>query len=135
MKMAVIQQEIQDLKGQLDSDGRQRHFSKDQKIVKKIENLKEHFRELLVECRQRKAAESENAMILTEDDNVSINLLLRGQLTHAFRVRDFPAVLKTHWWTRLFSALWWCCCLFDTFPISILNFIPVCNYICVILPQ
>ena len=71
MKMAVIQQEIQDLKVQLDVEGRQKHSSKDQKTMKKIESLKEQFRELLVESRQRKAAESESAMILTEDDNVS----------------------------------------------------------------
>jgi rRNA-processing protein FCF1 len=70
MKMACIQQEIQDLKVQLDVEGRQKHSSKDQKTMKRIEALKEQFRELLVESRQRKAAESENAMILTEDENV-----------------------------------------------------------------
>ncbi|CAG2197568.1 unnamed protein product [Mytilus edulis] len=67
MKMAVIQQEIQDLKGQLDSDGRQRHFSKDQKI--------------------RKAAESENAMILTEDDNDIDDDREDGEVKRPFRRR------------------------------------------------
>lgn len=71
MKMAVVHQEIQDLKVQLEGEGRQKHSSKDQKIIKRIEALKEQYREILVEIRQRKAAESENAMILTEDDNVS----------------------------------------------------------------
>ena len=40
-------------------------------------------------------------------------------------VRDFLAVLKTRWWT---SALWSGCCLFDTYLISILNFIIVDIY-------
>jgi hypothetical protein len=46
--MACIQQEIQDLKVQLDVEGRQKHSSKDQKTMKRIEALKEQFRELLV---------------------------------------------------------------------------------------
>ncbi|XP_069102232.1 uncharacterized protein [Argopecten irradians] len=66
IRMTIIQQEIQELKIQLDLDGR--HSSSETKLRRKIENLKEQFRELLVEMRQRKAAEEENAMILTDED-------------------------------------------------------------------
>ncbi|XP_033739702.1 LOW QUALITY PROTEIN: uncharacterized protein LOC117327001 [Pecten maximus] len=66
IRMTIIQQEIQELKVQLDLDGR--YSSSETKLRRKIENLKEQFRELLVEMRQRKAAEEENAMILTDED-------------------------------------------------------------------
>ncbi|XP_021364593.1 uncharacterized protein LOC110457585 isoform X1 [Mizuhopecten yessoensis] len=66
IKMTIIQQEIQELKMQLDLDGR--HTSSETKLRRKIETLKEQFREMMVEMRQRKAAEEENAMILTDED-------------------------------------------------------------------
>ena len=52
------------------------------------------------------------------------------------RVREFLATLKTCWWpSAVVFFLWSGCCLFGTFPISILNFINItviininCNY-------
>ncbi|XP_061176577.1 uncharacterized protein LOC133185410 isoform X1 [Saccostrea echinata] len=67
-KMSLIQQELQDLKIQLESEGKHKHVAGETKIIRKIDFLKEQFRELLVESRQRRAAEQENAMILSEDD-------------------------------------------------------------------
>nr|XP_022293337.1 uncharacterized protein LOC111103965 isoform X4 [Crassostrea virginica]XP_022293338.1 uncharacterized protein LOC111103965 isoform X4 [Crassostrea virginica] len=67
-KMSLIQQELQDLKIQLEAEGKHKHIAGETKIIRKIDFLKEQFRELLVESRQRRAAEQENAMILSEDD-------------------------------------------------------------------
>ena len=69
-KMSLIQQELQDLKIQLEAEGKHKHIAGETKIIRKIDFLKEQFRELLVESRQRRAAEQENAMILSEDDPV-----------------------------------------------------------------
>lgn len=69
--MSLIQQELQDLKIQLESEGKHKHVAGETKIIRKIDFLKEQFRELLVESRQRRAAEQENAMILSEDDPVN----------------------------------------------------------------
>lgn len=68
----MIQQEVHDLKIQLEAEGRHKFSDGETKLMKKIEGLKEQFRELVVEMRQRKAAESENAMILSDDDPVSL---------------------------------------------------------------
>ena len=46
------------------------------------------------------------------------------ELVHSFfriQVWDFLAVLKTHWWPSLVFCSLVESCLFDTFPISILN--------------
>ena len=66
--MSMIHQELQNLKHQLDS-GKHRGSEHDLKLMKKIENLKEQFREYLVEVRKRKAAQTETAMFLSEDDS------------------------------------------------------------------
>ena len=66
--MSLIHQELQNLKHQLDS-GKYRNDGHDLKILKKIENLKEQFREYLVEMRKRKAAQTEMAISLSEDDS------------------------------------------------------------------
>ena len=68
VKMSMIHQELQNLKHQLDS-GKHRGSEHDLKLMKKIENLKEQFREYLVEVRKRKAAQTETAMFLSEDDS------------------------------------------------------------------
>ena len=49
-----------------------------------------------------------------------VSILVSGRAEARLRVREFLAALKTHWWH---SAVWSGCCLFDTFPISILNYI------------
>ncbi|XP_053397752.1 uncharacterized protein LOC123553022 [Mercenaria mercenaria] len=67
-KMSMIHQELQNLKHKLDAK-RSDHCEEDHKLMKKIENLKEQFREMLVEMRKRKAAESELAMSFNEDDS------------------------------------------------------------------
>ena len=38
-----------------------------------------------------------------------------------FSLRVFLAALKTHWWPLTFFYLWSCSCLFDRFPVSILD--------------
>ena len=58
--------------------------------------------------------------IFTELDHIFVwgpaGVRLRGQ--------DFLALVKTYWWPQLvFFPLSLGCCLLDTFPISILNFI------------
>ena len=66
--MMAIHQEIQNLKHKLDGT----KFGEAEaslKIMKKIEAMKEQFRELLVEVRQRKAAEAELAITISEDDS------------------------------------------------------------------
>ena len=68
VKMSMIHQELQNLKHQLDA-GRHRNSEHDLKIMKKIENLKEQFREYLVEVRQRKAAQTETGLFFSEDDS------------------------------------------------------------------
>lgn len=74
--MSLIQQELQDLKIQLESEGKHKHVAGETKIIRKIDFLKEQFRELLVESRQRRAAEQENAMILSEDDPVNYSYII-----------------------------------------------------------
>ena len=66
--MSLIHQELQNLKHQLDA-GKYRSGEHDLKIMKKIENLKEQFREYLVEMRKRKAAQTEMAIAMSEDDS------------------------------------------------------------------
>lgn len=73
--MSLIQQELQDLKIQLESEGKHKHVAGETKIIRKIDFLKEQFRELLVESRQRRAAEQESAMILSEDDPVNYSFV------------------------------------------------------------
>lgn len=66
--MSLIHQELQNLKHKLDAR-RSEQLDDDHKLMKKIENLKEQFREMLVEMRKRKAAESELAMTFSEEDS------------------------------------------------------------------
>lgn len=67
-KMSLIHQELQNLKHKLDAR-RSEQAEDDHKLMKKIENLKEQFREMLVEMRKRKAAESELAITFSEEDS------------------------------------------------------------------
>lgn len=64
----MIHQELQNLKHKLDSR-KYEQLDEDHKLLKRIEHLKEQFRELLVEMRKRKAAESELAITFSEDDS------------------------------------------------------------------
>lgn len=67
-KMSMVHQELQNTKHQLDAR-RYEQTDEDHKLIKKIEYLKEQFRELLVELRKRKAAMSELAVVFSEDDS------------------------------------------------------------------
>lgn len=68
MKMAVVQQELCELKMRLEARSGRKISEKDMRLIRKIEQLKEELRELLVELRKRKS-EEEHSLILT---NVSI---------------------------------------------------------------
>jgi len=66
--MMMIHQELQNLKHKMDSR-KHEALDEDHKLLRRIEHLKEQFRELLVEMRKRKAAESELAMMFSEEDS------------------------------------------------------------------
>lgn len=66
--MAVVQQELCELKMRLEARSGRKISEKDMRLIRKIEQLKEELRELLVELRKRKS-EEEHSLILT---NVSI---------------------------------------------------------------
>ncbi|KAL3882486.1 hypothetical protein ACJMK2_028823 [Sinanodonta woodiana] len=70
LKMALIQEELLDLKVQLECSGYKKNMDSDVKLITKIETLKEQFRELLVELRRRKAAELESAVLVSEEENI-----------------------------------------------------------------
>ncbi|KAK3098379.1 hypothetical protein FSP39_018961 [Pinctada imbricata] len=82
-RMCLIQQEIHDMKVQLDLE----KHGKETKIMRKIDMLKEQFRELLVEMRQRKAAEAESAVILSSDDDLDDEIDDDGEPRRPFRRR------------------------------------------------
>lgn len=67
-KMMMIHQELQNLKHKLDAK-KYEETDEDHRLMQKIENLKEQFREMLVEMRKRKQAESELAIAVSEDDS------------------------------------------------------------------
>jgi len=67
-KMSMIHQEVQSLRHRLDA----RKYDTgddDRRLMTRMEGLKEQFRELLVEMRKRKAAESELAMSFCDEDS------------------------------------------------------------------
>ncbi|CAI9738685.1 diacylglycerol O-acyltransferase, partial [Octopus vulgaris] len=64
MKMAVVQQELFELKMRLEARSGRKISEKDMRLIRKIEQLKEELRELLVELRKRKS-EEEHSLILT----------------------------------------------------------------------
>ena len=67
--------------------------------------------------------------IVTELVNI---YLFRGQLKDASGCGNFSLHWRPVGDLLLLSVLWSCCCLFDTFPISILNFIwsALCYCLC-----
>lgn len=65
--MALVQQELHDMKLQLEAGSSHRLTANDTQLCQRIEKLKERFRELLLHLRKRRAAESENAIILSEE--------------------------------------------------------------------
>ncbi|RUS76936.1 hypothetical protein EGW08_015309, partial [Elysia chlorotica] len=69
LEMALVQTEVQELKVQLESGPSNQISSGDTQLMARIETLKERWRELLLHLRKRKAAESESAVILTEEDD------------------------------------------------------------------
>ncbi|XP_076444913.1 uncharacterized protein LOC143282913 isoform X2 [Babylonia areolata] len=68
LQMTLVQQELHDMKLQLDSGSSRRITANDTQLCHRIEQLKERSRELLMHFRKRRAAEAENAIILSEED-------------------------------------------------------------------
>ncbi|GAB1607014.1 uncharacterized protein LOC115226948 [Argonauta hians] len=67
MKMAVVQQELYEVKMRLESRSGRKISEKDMRLIRKIEQLKEELRELLVELRKRRS-EEEHSLILTNEE-------------------------------------------------------------------
>ncbi|XP_046326225.2 uncharacterized protein LOC124110828 [Haliotis rufescens] len=67
LQMSLVQQELHDLKLQLESHSARKFSHNEAHAMKKIEHLKEQFREMMVELRKKRAAENENAVVLTDD--------------------------------------------------------------------
>ncbi|CAG5127576.1 unnamed protein product, partial [Candidula unifasciata] len=67
LEMSLVEQEVHDLKIQLNSSSSHRISDEDIHLMSRIEALKERSRELMLHLRKRKAEESENAIILTEE--------------------------------------------------------------------
>ncbi|WAR08010.1 hypothetical protein MAR_017968 [Mya arenaria] len=67
-KMSLIHQEIQNVRHKMDAR-KYETSDDDRRLMTRIETLKEQFRELLVEMRKRKAAESELAITFSEEDS------------------------------------------------------------------
>ena len=65
--MALVQQELHDMKLQLDAGSAHRITANDTQLCQRIEQLKERFRELLMHLRKRRAAEAENSIMLSEE--------------------------------------------------------------------
>ena len=74
--MALVQQELHDMKLQLDAGSVHRITANDTQLCQRIEQLKERFRELLMHLRKRRAAEAENAIMLSEEVGSPALLLL-----------------------------------------------------------
>ncbi|KAK7108432.1 hypothetical protein V1264_016174 [Littorina saxatilis] len=70
LQMALVQQELHDMKFQLDSGSSHRITANDTQLCQRIEQLKERFRELLMHLRKRRALEADNAVILSEEDEL-----------------------------------------------------------------
>ncbi|XP_012943145.1 uncharacterized protein LOC101863055 [Aplysia californica] len=67
LEMSLVQQELHDMKLQLEAGPRNHISHNDTQLMQKIEALKERSRELLMHLRRRKAEESESAVILSDD--------------------------------------------------------------------
>jgi hypothetical protein len=65
--MTLVQQELHDMKLQLEASSAHRITANDTQLRTRIEQLKERFRELLMHLRKRRAMEAENAIILSEE--------------------------------------------------------------------
>nr|KAG5708893.1 hypothetical protein BaRGS_009302 [Batillaria attramentaria] len=70
LQMALVQQELHDMKLQLEAGSSHRLTANDTQLCQRIEQLKERSRELLMYLRKRRAAEAENAVILSEEDEL-----------------------------------------------------------------
>ncbi|KAL8575353.1 hypothetical protein ACOMHN_048646 [Nucella lapillus] len=70
LQMTLVQQELHDMKLQLDSGSSRRITANDTQLCQRIESLKERSRELLMHFRKRRAAEAESAIILSEEDEM-----------------------------------------------------------------
>ncbi|XP_059150102.1 uncharacterized protein LOC131936974 [Physella acuta] len=70
LEMSLVQQELHEMKLQLES-GPSNYISRnDTELMNQIEALKERSRELMMYLRKKKACESENAMIFSEEDDL-----------------------------------------------------------------
>ncbi|GFN80702.1 hypothetical protein PoB_000720800 [Plakobranchus ocellatus] len=70
LEMSLVQTEVHELKLQLESGPSNQISSGDTQLMARIETLKERWRELLLHLRKRKAAESESAVILADEDDL-----------------------------------------------------------------
>ncbi|KAL5010311.1 hypothetical protein ScPMuIL_012616 [Solemya velum] len=94
VKMALVQQELHLLKIQLDTEKPGKHAGADTKLMKKIEQLKEQFRELLVDMRKKKASETENAMILSDEEHEEDDMRESEEPRRPFRRRAMSTSSK-----------------------------------------
>ncbi|CAL1546181.1 unnamed protein product, partial [Lymnaea stagnalis] len=70
LEMSLVQQELHEMKLQLES-GPSNHISRnDTELMSRIEALKERSRELMMYLRKRKADESEGGVIFSEEDDL-----------------------------------------------------------------
>ncbi|KAK6169506.1 hypothetical protein SNE40_020548 [Patella caerulea] len=70
LQMTLLQQEIHEIKLQLDASSSHRISHSEAHLMQRIENLKEQFREIMVELRQKRAEENESAVIIADECNV-----------------------------------------------------------------
>ncbi|XP_041354715.1 uncharacterized protein LOC121372465 [Gigantopelta aegis] len=68
LQMSLIQNELHDLKLQVESESTHKISHNETHCIKKIENLKEQFRELMVELRRKKATDSEGAVTISSEE-------------------------------------------------------------------
>ena len=68
LQMSLIQNELHDLKLQVEAGSTHKISHTETHCIKKIENLKEQFRELMVELRRKKASDSEGAVTISSEE-------------------------------------------------------------------
>jgi len=94
-KMSMIHQEVQSLRHRLDA----RKYDTgddDRRLMTRMEGLKEQFRELLVEMRKRKAAESELAMSFCDEDS-AVRSVTYCALGRVYITRELVCVRIRAW--------------------------------------
>ncbi|ESO98585.1 hypothetical protein LOTGIDRAFT_239021 [Lottia gigantea] len=67
LQMTLLQQEIHDIKTQLDASSSHRISHSEAHLMQRIEQLKEQFREIMVELRRKRSEENEAAVVISDD--------------------------------------------------------------------